>query len=104
VKQYRTKYVFLAPTDYEDNYAVVIAPTGTSVTLDGAPVTATPTAIGTTGFGILRLTLQAGNNAGAHVLTASNPVGLQVMGYGSYTSYMYPGGLDLAFIAPPPAN
>jgi hypothetical protein len=31
-------------------------------------------------------------------------VGLEVMGYGSYTSYTYPGGLDLKYISPPPAN
>jgi hypothetical protein len=51
----------------------------------------------------MRVKLGAGN-AGAHVLTASNPVGLEVMGYGSYTSYTYPGGLDLKYISPPPAN
>jgi hypothetical protein len=101
VKQYRTKYVFLAPTDYMENYAVVIAPMGTSVSIDGTATTATATAVGTSGFGVMRIPLAAGNG-GAHVLTASNPVGLQVMGYGSYTSYTYPGGLDLALIAPPP--
>jgi hypothetical protein len=42
--------------------------------------------------------------SGAHVLTATKPVGIQVMGYGSYTSYQYPGGLDLAAIAPPPVK
>ena len=47
--------------------------------------------------------LGAGQN-GAHVLNASNPVGLEVTGYGSYTDYTYPGGLDLKYIAPPPAN
>jgi hypothetical protein len=103
VKQYRTKYVFLAPTDYEDNYAVIVAPTGTTISLDGANVTATATAIGTSGYGVVRVTLPNGSNNGAHLLGASNPVGLQVMGYGSYTSYTYPGGLDLAFISPPPA-
>ena len=50
---------------------------------------------------MFRIQLGAGNS-GAHVLVASNPVGLQVMGYGSYTSYTYPGGLDLKYIAPPP--
>jgi hypothetical protein len=101
VKQYRTKYVFLAPTDYEENYAVVIAPTGTVVTIDGVASAATATPVGTTGFGVMRIPLAAGN-AGAHVLTATHPVGLQVMGYGSYTSYTYPGGLNLAYIAPAP--
>jgi hypothetical protein len=36
------------------------------------------------------------------VLVSDKPVGLQVMGYGSYTSYQYPGGLNLGLIAPPP--
>jgi hypothetical protein len=101
VKQYRTKYVFLAPTDYEENYAVVIAPSGTKVTIDGVAAAAAATPVGTGGFGVMRIPLAAGN-AGAHVLTATNPVGLQVMGYGAYTSYTYPGGLNLAYIAPAP--
>jgi hypothetical protein len=101
VEQYRSKYVFLAPTDYEESYAVIVEPTGTTVTLDGTVATETPTPVGTSAYGVLRVTLGPGN-AGAHVLTASSPVGLQVMGYGSYTSYQYPGGLDLAQIAPPP--
>ncbi|MGD0528801.1 MAG: IgGFc-binding protein [Polyangiaceae bacterium] len=103
VEQYRAKYVFLAPSDYEENYAVVIEPAGTTITLDGMPATGTATPIGSSGYSVLRLTLSAGQ-AGAHVLTATNQVGLQVMGYGSYTSYTYPGGLDLAPISPPPAN
>ena len=101
--QYRTKYVFLAPTDYDNNYAVIIAPTGASLSLDGLPVSTTPTAVGTSGYGVVRVKLGTGN-AGAHVLIASDPVGLEVMGYGSYTSYTYPGGLDLKYISPPPAN
>ena len=103
VAQFRTKYVFLAPTDYPNNFVVVIAPTGTSVSLDGLPVSTTPTPVGTSGYGVIRVKLGTGN-AGAHVLNASNPVGIEVMGYGSYTSYTYPGGLDLKYISPPPAN
>ncbi|MGD0530582.1 MAG: IgGFc-binding protein [Polyangiaceae bacterium] len=101
--QYRQSYVFLAPSDYEDSWAVIIAPTGTSVTLDGLPVATAPTAIASTNYGVIRVQLGAGQN-GAHVLTASNPVGLQVMGYGAYTSYTYPGGLDLKYISPPPSQ
>ena len=47
------------------------------------------------------MNLVAGNG-GAHVLECTDPVGIQVMGYGAYTSYMYPGGLNLSLIAPPP--
>ena len=101
VPQFRTDYVFLAPTDYENNYVVVIAPTGTSVSLDGATASGTPTPVTGTNFGVLRLKLD-NTGTGAHTLKASNPVSIQVMGYGSYTSYTYPGGLDLQHISPPP--
>jgi hypothetical protein len=43
-----------------------------------------------------------GANMGAHKLSANMPVGLQVMGYGHATSYYYPGGLNLKFIADVP--
>lgn len=45
-----------------------------------------------------------GGNNGAHSLSASAPVGIQVIGYGAYTRYQYPGGLDLDATAPPPAK
>ena len=101
VPQFRSSYVFLAPTDYPNNYVDVIAPAGTAVTIDGATSTATATPVGSSGFGIMRIKL-SNTGTGAHTLTANNPVGIQVMGYGSYTSYTYPGGLDLQHISPPP--
>jgi hypothetical protein len=101
-EQYRLKYVFLAPDDYDVNYADVVAPMGANLMLDGAAVTATPTQVGSTGYGVFRLKLSVGANMGAHTLVSDQPAGLQVLGYGSYTSYQYPGGLDLLSIAPPP--
>jgi hypothetical protein len=99
VEQYRTKYVFLAPADYASNFADIVAPAGANVVLDGMPIdtTGAPLADGyVTIHGLLL------GSKGGHVLTASAPVGLQVMGYGLYTSYQYPGGLNLKMIAPPP--
>jgi hypothetical protein len=101
VEQYRTKYVFLAPADYTVSYVDIVAATGTTMTLDGQNVTAAPQSIGSTGYSAYRVRLGNGQ-AGAHVLEASQAVGIQVVGYGAYTSYMYPGGLDLLQIAPPP--
>ena len=101
VEQYRTKYVFLAPDDYDVSFADVIVPTGAIVTLDGAALGVTPTPIGSSGYGVARVKLGAGT-AGAHVLEANKGVGVQVMGFGAYTSYQYPGGLNLIAIAPPP--
>jgi len=95
VEQYRSKYVFLAPGDYEESYAVVTQPLGAQVVLDGEVK-----GIGS-GYGVRRVRLGAGAK-GAHVLSASAPVGVQVMGYGAYTSYQAPGGMNLRAIAPPP--
>jgi hypothetical protein len=100
VEQFRVKYVFLAPTDYTESYVDITMPMSAQVTLDGAAITVTPTAI-SSGYGIARVPLGAGAN-GAHVLTSSAGVGIQVIGYGQYTSYQYPGGLNLDVIAPPP--
>jgi hypothetical protein len=100
VEQYRVKYVFLGPSDYDTNWADVVQPMDATLTLDGAPVTTPPKAIAS-GYGVTRIKLGPGKD-GAHVLTASAPVGLQVLGYGAYTSYQYAGGLNLGRIAPVP--
>jgi hypothetical protein len=100
-EQYRTKYVFLAPLDYPVSFVDVVQPMGATVEIDGAPAGGTLTEIGNSGFGVRRVPLGAGND-GAHVLISDEPVGIQVMGYGNYTSYQYPGGLNLDVIAPPP--
>jgi hypothetical protein len=100
-EQYRTKYVFLAPSDYTTSYVDIVSPSGNTVELDGAAVTTAPVAIAGTSWVVYRVKLGAGNQ-GAHSIKATQPVGIQVMGYGDYTSYQYPGGLDLKMIAPPP--
>jgi hypothetical protein len=100
VEQFRTKYIFLAPDDYDVSYVDIVGPTGTQLTLDGSPVSVAGTAL-SSGYSVYRAQLGAGVS-GAHVLTSDQPVGIQVVGYGSYTSYQYPGGLNLTLIAPPP--
>ena len=100
VEQYRVKYVFLAPEDYNVNYVDVVEPTGTVLLLDGVCDTTSATPI-SGGYEVRRVQLGAGNG-GAHVAESSNPVGIQVIGYGLFTSYQYPAGLFLAEIAPPP--
>lgn len=99
LEQYRDKYVFLAPDDYDVSYADIVMPMDASVSLDGAPIGATPEPIGS-GYGVARVELGSGQG-GAHLLTGDREFGLQVMGYGFATSYHYPGGLNLRDIAPP---
>ena len=102
VEQYRTAYIFLAPNDYDISYVDIVGPTGVNCQVDGATVSGFQ-AIGSSGYGVARYKLGAGN-AGAHQLQSDKPVGIQVMGYGQYTSYQYPGGSDLTAIAPPPVK
>jgi hypothetical protein len=95
VEQFRTQYLFHAPTNYESNYVDVTAPVGATVTLDGAPLSFAP--IGTTGYALSRVyPLNAGpNNDGNHSIESTQAFGITVYGYGQYTSYWYPGGLNL---------
>jgi hypothetical protein len=55
------------------------------------------TAIGGTGFGVARVEV-SNQGDGTHALSGDQKFGVQVYGYGQYTSYWYPGGLDLKFI------
>jgi len=100
--QFRKTYTFLAPADYQQNFADILVPDGASATLDGAPLGA-PTEISGAGWGIVRAPLD-GKNGGVHnlVTTDDRGLGLQVMGFGHATAYIYPGGLNLKLISPPP--
>jgi hypothetical protein len=103
VEQYRSDYIFLAPSDYDTSFADVVVSPGTTLTLDGAPVSLTPTPVGSS-FAVVRVPLEVGGSNGTHVMSGSQPFGIQVIGYGQYTSYQYPGGLDLRAIALPPTK
>ena len=106
--QFRERYVFLAPADYRRSYVDIVAPAGTAVSVDGAALDAA-TATSLTGrasdgmgeqrFDVYRALLPPD---GQHELTATAPVGIQVVGYGRFTSYQYPGGLNLNLISDPP--
>lgn len=98
--QYRTSYVFLAPADYDASYVNITAPEGTNVVLDGAPIDASEiNGIGQSHMTVARHLLAP---AGAHEIHADQPFGITVYGYGLYTSYMVPGGLDVKRVATPP--
>ena len=102
VEQFRTKYVFLAPTDYPVLWADITATEDAEIELDGKALTSGWTQIGSGPFGVYRVDLTKGGQDGAHTLTAKKPVGVQVIGFGDNTSFQYPAGLNLNLIAPPP--
>ncbi len=96
IQQYRTNYLVHAPTNYSSSFANVVAPTGATVNVDGSPVS-NWTVIGATGYSVARVQLSNAGD-GNHTLTSSEKFGITVYGYGQYTSYWYPGGLDLTLI------
>lgn len=89
--QYRDEYTFLAPESYKQNFVNIAAPTNSVVVLDGQEITINGPPVGNTGFSVLRKKI----TGGAHTATSTQPFGIVVYGYGQYTSYMYPGGLNL---------
>ncbi len=101
--QFRSAYTFTAPSTYYINWATLIAPTGNSVTVDSTVVAAASfTAIGSSGYGYYHYKLcdnggspLCSSSSANHTASSSGGFGIQVYGYGSYTSYWYPGGLNL---------
>lgn len=89
IKQYRTDYLFLAPADYDLNFINITRPRNAGITVDGVALPESQfTPVGSSGMGVWRHLLSA---SGHHTLKAQEPVGIQVYGYGSFTSYQYPG-------------
>src|SRR5262249_53235385 len=94
-QQYRRAYNFYAPDTYDSNYVNVVAPTGSTVTIDNVVISSSEfLPIGSSGFGVAR----HGVAGGTHRMSADKPFGIVVYGYGRYTSYVYPGGLNLETI------
>ncbi|MDY0003749.1 MAG: hypothetical protein RBU30_20800, partial [Polyangia bacterium] len=69
-----------------------------TVYLDGVaiPETNFSAAIGNSYLGVARLDITAAPYT--HVIESDQPFGIMVYGFARYTSYFYPGGLDLNVI------
>jgi hypothetical protein len=89
--QFRDSYVFLAPNKYAFDFINVVAPTETSVTLDGAPVP--PTAFVSLGPDWKVARVPVGD--GVHRVDATAPVGVIAYGFDDDVSYGYAAGLNL---------
>ncbi len=100
IAQYRDAYTFTASTTYDSNFINVIAKIGTSLELDGAPLDGDATDVGDSDYHVIRARLPA-DGGDVHRITGDDAFGLVVYGYGRFTSYMYPGGLDLKRITVP---
>jgi hypothetical protein len=96
VQQYRTSYDFYVPATYPQNFINVVTPQGTTLTMDGAPLRGTSETV--SGYTVLTLPI----TSGPHRLRGDTgqQFGIKLYGIAPYTSYMYPGGLDLRLITP----
>lgn len=92
-EQYRRDYTFLTPETYAESWVMITAPKKSSVRLDGKLLDGF-TDIAETEMQVHHVKVPPG----AHTLQASTGVGVQVYGFGSYTSYMFPAGLDLTIV------
>jgi hypothetical protein len=97
--QYRSNYNFLIPDSYQQNYINVTASRGAMIMLDGNMLMATPTPVGAN-LVMYHLSIMPGQHS-IRAMTDLERFGLKVYGVASFTSYAFPGGLDLAPISPP---
>jgi hypothetical protein len=114
VEQFRRSYAFLTPEGYAFDFIVVVAPPTAEVEVDGESLPEDCEAIAADGLGLIAYRCQLsfpglvapegggpwevldGEQAdGPHVLEATEPVGLLLYGFDSFTSYAFPGGTSL---------
>lgn len=98
--QYRSDYIFAVSNTYDYNFVNVVAPLDTTVLLDGEALPSSEfSPIGSTPYAVARHRLP--DDREVFRIESTKPFGIDVYGYGQFTSYMYPGGLDLKRINPP---
>ena len=95
-QQFRDRYDLLVPDTYTSNYLGIVVPHGAGAVLDEAELRVARTAIGAWDL------LSTPVSPGSHRLrtTEGVPLGVKVYGTARFTSYMYPGGLDLRLLPP----
>jgi hypothetical protein len=102
VEQFRSDYIILTPSNWLYDYLVITKKAGTTVNLDGQPIaqnlfTKVGPANNPTEWEVGRVANLAD---GVHALDGDQPFGVLILGYDSYDSYAYPGGLDQKVINP----
>lgn len=96
VQQFRDRYDFFVPSTYTTNFLGVVAPHGATPLLDDGPLLGEVERLGA--WDVIHVRVMPGRH---HLRTAEGvPLGVKVYGTARYTSYMYPGGLDLRVLTP----
>ncbi|MBW2526715.1 MAG: hypothetical protein JRI23_21205 [Deltaproteobacteria bacterium] len=96
VEQFLDQYVVLVPSTWINDFLVLVREQGQTVSIDGNPVSSGWVPTGASNYEVARLSVPDG----VHVLDGSAPFGVIVIGYDSYDSYGYPGGLNQSIINP----
>ena len=97
VEQYLDTYVVLVPSAWNYDYLVLAKKAGDTVSVDGNLVAAANfVQVGSTQWEVARISV----TDGVHKLTGTAPFGVTILGYDSYDSYAYPGGLNQKIINP----
>jgi hypothetical protein len=106
-EQWRSSYNFLAPGTYDRSFVNITAHKDffQSIALDGESLELESwEMVGTTEYVTLRLEIEPGPHSLRSGVSEDQEeqgaFGVLVYGFGQYTSYMVPGGLDLEVIAP----
>jgi len=95
-EQYMREYLFLTPNGFTNNYVTIIREVGTTITLDGAAVSATFLPVTGSTYEVAHVTVAEGT----HHVFSTLPFGIILEGYGYANSYGYPGGMNLEIINP----
>lgn len=102
VDQYRTEYVILTPGSWTQNWVVINAEVGATVTIDGVAATGCTITPSGTIDGVSYESRVCSLAVGAHNLSGDKPFGIVAYGYGSAGSYAFVGGADVKKIYTPP--
>ena len=97
VEQFLDNYVVLVPTTWTLDMMAITREIGSQVSIDGAAIESMPNATTTNVVGLYEV-VRFSVDDGAHVLEGAQPFGVMVVGYDSYDSYCYPGGLNQEII------
>ncbi len=98
VAQYLDNYIVLVPVNWIYDYAILVKPVGSTVNMDGNPVA--QGAFIPTGDGLAWEVARISVPDGVHTFTGTAPFGIVIVGYDSYDSYAYPGGLNMQILNP----
>ncbi|MFO0757821.1 MAG: IgGFc-binding protein [Byssovorax sp.] len=102
VEQFRTEYVFLQPSSWDQSWVVIAAQVGAQVLLDGAPTDGCHIETAGTLDGVTYESRRCKVTDGLHRLSGQKPFGIVAYGYGSAGSYAFAGGADVKKVYDPP--